>query len=62
MNDRRPTQDELARLIAGFEANRLQQIPVGRIIRFAVATAMRLDEICRVEWNDFDACKKTLLI
>jgi integrase len=60
--DRRPTQDELDRLVAGFEANRLQQIPVGRIIRFAVATAMRLDEICRVEWNDFDPHKRTLLI
>ena len=33
--DRRPTQDELDRLVAGFEANRLQQIPVGRIVRFA---------------------------
>jgi integrase len=60
--DRRPTQDELDRLIASFEANRLQQIPIGRIIRFAVATAMRQDEICRVEWNDFDPHKNTLLI
>ncbi|MBV8107350.1 MAG: site-specific integrase [Hyphomicrobiales bacterium] len=60
--DRRPTQDELDRLVAGFEANHLQQIPVGRIIRFAVATAMRLDEICRVEWSDFDPHKRTLLI
>jgi integrase len=60
--DRRPTQDELDRLIAGFGANRPQQIPVGRVIRFAVATALRLDEICRVEWNDFDPHKKTLLI
>jgi integrase len=60
--DRRPTQDELDRLVAGFEANRLQQIPVGRIVRFAVATAMRLDEICRVEWTDFDPHKRTLLI
>jgi integrase len=60
--DRRPTQDELDRLVAGFEANRLQQIPVGRIIRFAVATAMRQDEICRIEWGDFDPSKKMLLI
>ena len=49
-------------MVAGFEANRLQQIPVGRIIRFAVATAMRLDEICRVEWSDFDPTKRMLLI
>jgi hypothetical protein len=48
--DRRPTQDELDRLVAAFDANPHQQIPVGRIIRFAVATAMRQDEISRAEW------------
>jgi integrase len=60
--DRRPTQDELDRLVAAFEANPHQQIPVGRIIRFAVATAMRQDEIGRIEWTDFDPHKKMLLI
>jgi integrase len=60
--DRRPTQDELDRLIATLDTNPLQQIPVGRIIRFAVATAMRQDEICRIEWRDFDAEKRMLLI
>src|SRR5262245_53251997 len=39
--DRRPTRDELNQLIASFEANVRQQIPLGRIIQFAVATAMR---------------------
>ena len=39
--DRRPTQDELDRIVSALEANIRQQIPVGRIIRFAVATAMR---------------------
>ena len=60
--DRRPTQVELDRLIAAFDSNPQQQIPVGRIIRFAVATAMRQDEICRVEWRDFDRENKMLLI
>jgi integrase len=60
--DRRPTQDELDCLVAAFEANPRQQIPVGRIIRFAVATAMRQDEIGRIEWTDFDPHKKMLLI
>jgi integrase len=60
--DRRPTQDELDRLIAVFEANVRQQIPLGRIIRFAIATAMRQEEICRVAWPDFDASNKMLLI
>jgi hypothetical protein len=47
--DRRPTQDELDRIILALEANVRQQIPVGRIIRFAVATAMRQDEIAGIE-------------
>ena len=47
--DRRPTQDELDRLFAYFESNERQLIPVGTIIRFAVATAMRQDEICRAK-------------
>lgn len=60
--DRRPTQDELDRLVAEFDGNPHQQIPVGRIIRFAVATAMRQDEIARIEWADFDPQRKMLLI
>jgi integrase len=60
--DRRPTQDELDRIILALEANVRQQIPVGRIIRFAVATAMRQDEIARIEWRDFDASSRMLLI
>jgi integrase len=57
--DRRPTQDELDSLVAAFED---QKIPVGRVIRSAVATAMRQDEISRIEWADFDPQKKMLLI
>jgi len=60
--DRRPTQVELDRLIRAFDTNRLQQIPLGRIIRFAVATAMRQEEICRITWSDFDAESRMLLI
>jgi integrase len=48
--DRRPTEGEVEALIALFEANDRQIIPIGRIIKFAIATAMRLDEICRVDW------------
>ena len=60
--DRRPTQDGLDRLIAAFEANPRQQIPLGRIVRFAVATAMRQEEIRRIECADFDPENKMLLI
>lgn len=60
--DRRPTQVELDRVIRAFDANTRQQIPLGRIVRFAVATAMRQEEICRVTWSDFDPENRMLLI
>lgn len=60
--DRRPTQDELNLLIASYEEKPSQQIPVERIIRFAIATAMRQEEITRVVWDDYDPVEKMLLI
>jgi integrase len=60
--DRRPTESEVEALIAFFEANERQIIPIGRIIRFAIATAMRLDEICRVDWADVNERTRMLLI
>jgi integrase len=60
--DRRPTEEELARLFAYFDANVRLTIPMSRILRFAIATAMRQDEICRVTWDDYNARTKTLLI
>lgn len=60
--DRPPTQDELDRLIAHFEGKPRQIAPVGRLIRFAVATAMRQDEICSVRWSDIEARTRMLTI
>ena len=60
--DRRPTDEELAKLIAHFEGNDRQIIPMGRIIKFAVATAMRQEEICRVTWSDLNERTKMLTI
>jgi integrase len=60
--DRRPTEDEVDRLIGHFEGNPRQLIPMGRIIRFAIATAMRQEEICRVTWNDLDTRTRRLTI
>lgn len=45
--DRRPTPDELDELIERFESNPRQLIPMGRIIRFTVATAMRQERPAR---------------
>jgi len=54
--DRRPTTDELNRLFRCFDDNERLTLPMTRIVKFAVATAMRLDEICRVEWSDVYRC------
>lgn len=51
---RRPTQVELDSIIRFNDNNPLQTIPVGRIVKFAVATAMRQNEICRLHWSDID--------
>ena len=59
---RRPTQDELERIIAHLDSNPRQAIPVGRIIRFAIASAMRQDEICRIGWTDVDTKTRIVLV
>lgn len=60
--DRRPTREELNRLFRCFDDNERLTLPMTRIVQFAVATAMRLDEICRVEWRDLDVERRMLLI
>jgi len=60
--DRRPTEDETNELIKYFESNSRQLIPMARIMRFAIATAMREDEICRIEWPDVDMKKRTIIV
>jgi len=59
--DRRPTQDELDELIEYFETNPRQFIPMGRIVRYAVATtfAPRRDLQTRVAAGDM---KKRLVV
>jgi integrase len=60
--DRRPTEDELTTLFAHFDGNDRQIIPMSRIIKFAIATAMRQEEIFRVMWSDFNTRTKMLTI
>lgn len=57
--DRRTT---IAALIRYFEGNNFQIIPVDKIIRFAIATAMRLGEICNATWEDLNDRNNTLLL
>lgn len=60
--DRRPTQAELDKLYDYFDANPRQIIPLARIVRFAIATAMRQDEICRIAWKDVDQEHRTVVV
>lgn len=60
--DRRPTQDELDELIEYFETNPRQVIPMGRIVRYAVATTMRQEEICQPDWPHVDMKTRILTI
>ena len=49
-------------MFARFDASPTQIIPMTRIIKFAIATAMRQEEICRVTWSDLNARTKMLTI
>jgi integrase len=60
--DRRPTEDELERILAYFKYLPRQVLPMGRIIRFAIATAMRQSEITRILVDDFDEVVPSQLI
>jgi integrase len=60
--NRRPTVEELERIIATADTNPRQIIPLGRIVKFAVATALRQDEISRVLWEDFNPEMRTLKV
>ena len=60
--DRRPTQDELNRLIEYARVQPSTVYTAWKIIRFAVATAISQAEICRIESSDVDMTKRTVTI
>jgi integrase len=60
--DRRPTDDELRRLFVHFDAIERTSMPMTRIVKFAIATAMRIEEICRIEWETLDPRTRTILV
>ncbi len=60
--DRRPTQQELDKLFAHFDNNPRMTIPMSRVIKFAIATAMRIDEIFRIEWTTLDERTRTIIV
>lgn len=60
--EREPTDDELQRLFAHWEDNSRQRINMVTLCRFALATGMRLGEICRIEFEDIDRKGRTVVI
>lgn len=61
--DRRPTTDEIERLLDHFDDNRYLLIPMGRIVRFAIAIASAMrEEICRICWSEVDVCQHVVLV
>jgi integrase len=59
----RPTDDEIDRLLKKFESKfNVNQISMARVIKFAIATAMRQEEIFRVTWSDLNKRTKMLMI
>jgi integrase len=61
--DRRPTPEELLRLDAYFASrDRRSRLPMQDILMFAVHSARREAEICRLEWRDNDPKYQTGLV
>lgn len=58
--ERRPTPDELTRLRTYLSANK--RMPMADLMDFAIATAMRLGELARITWADYDEAKGLMLI
>ena len=60
---RRPTADELKRLREHFKSrDRRATIPMLAVMEFAIASARRESEICRLEWRDNDETARTGLV
>lgn len=58
--ERRPNDDELSGLLAWLARERA---PIyADVVRFAVVTAMRRAEVCRIVWEDVDTEKKMVMI
>lgn len=54
--ERRPSKDELEAVLARLEPT------MADVVRFAVATAMRRGEICRIKWADVDEERRLVLV
>ncbi|MDE1158470.1 MAG: site-specific integrase [Neorhizobium sp.] len=62
--DRRPTLEELDKILSHFvERNeRGNPMPMDKIILFALFSTRRLEEITRLQWNDYDPKNARILV
>jgi integrase len=60
--DRRPTDAELQRLYAHYAGIKREKVPMPDLIRFAIATAMRVGEIILLKWADINEEHRTIII
>ena len=60
--DRRPTPEELGRILSHFRMLGRYVIPMERVIKFAIASAMRQEEITRLLVEDFNRAAPSVLI
>jgi integrase len=60
--DREPTTEELEKLYTLWQNNKRQKIPMATMCAFALATAMRQEEICSILWSDLDTIRRTVII
>jgi integrase len=60
--DRRASDTEIVRLLSFWDEHPPREIPMADIVLFAVATAMRFDEITRLRWDDLDASGRLIFI
>jgi len=63
LRDRRPTNEELCKLDDWFQRiDARMQIPMHEIIKFAIHSARREDEICRLRWEDVNRVSMTVIV
>ncbi|MFV0929209.1 tyrosine-type recombinase/integrase [Pseudomonas palmensis] len=60
--EREPSDDELSALYSYWDGNARQKIDMSTLVRFGLATGMRLGEICQIRVDDVDREKHTVVI
>jgi len=59
---RRPTQDELDRIIAAADDRPQAQIDLGAVVRVLSVLPLRLGELMGIQWDDIDRERRTVVL